>query len=71
MARGNGVIKRVSISPELKGNVIDSFTLMGKGDVIRDYMVDKAGVLFLQYATVAEMIAKTTNILDLVTVELE
>ena len=71
MARGNGVIKRVSISPELKGNVIDSFTLMGKGDVIRDYMVDKAGVLFLQYATAAEMIAKTTNILDLATVELE
>jgi biotin carboxylase len=71
MSRRNGVIKNFAIDRELEGNVIDKFMVLTKGDVIGDYMVDKLGVIFLQYGSMEEMIQKTTNIIDLVSVELE
>jgi len=71
MGRRSGVLKGVKISRELESNVVDRFTILNKGDAIRDWMVDKAGVLFLQYGTMEEMIQKTTNIEAMVSVELE
>jgi len=71
MSRRNGVVKSMNISHELEGNVIDKFVILAKGDVIDDYMVNKAGVVFLQYGCMDEMIQKTTNINNFVSVEVE
>lgn len=71
MGRKNGVIKNIYINHELEGNIRDKFMVLKNGDMIDNYMVDKLGVIFLQYGSMEEMMKKTMAINDLVSVELE
>jgi biotin carboxylase len=71
MSRKNGTIKNINISPELDGNITDEFMILNKGDKIDQYMVNKLAVIFLRYGSMEEMIKKTMNINNLVSVDLE
>lgn len=68
MGYKNGIVKNVEISEKLRENVYDSFIWWKPKDKITNYMVDKLGILFLNYRTREEMISKVERINDLVRV---
>lgn len=68
MGYKSGIVKDIKISDEIKNNIYDSFIWWKPNDKIRDFMLDKLGILFLQYKTREEMIEKTERITELIKV---
>lgn len=68
MGEKNGIVKDVYISPELQSNIYDEFLWWKPGTEITNYMVDKLGILFLEYATYDEMKMKSEHITDYIKV---
>lgn len=68
MGEKNGIVKDVYISPELQGNIYDEFLWWKPGMEITNYMVDKLGILFLEYGSDDEMKEKSEHITDYVKV---
>ncbi|MGN0495452.1 MAG: acetyl-CoA carboxylase biotin carboxylase subunit family protein [Lachnospiraceae bacterium] len=64
MGRRNGIVKDVYISPDIKENIYDEFMWWTPGYAIENYMVDKVGIVFLQFSDYDEMIEKTEHIDD-------
>ena len=62
MGHQNGVVEKVYISPEIRNNIYDEFIWGGTDYVIENYMVDKVGIVFLQFDSYDEMLEKTENI---------
>lgn len=69
MGPKNGVVANVLISEEIKNNIYDSFLWWHEGDTIDNYLVDKLGVVFLKYDSMAEMMAKATRLNEWITVQ--
>ena len=70
MAPGNGKLKDIVIDESLKPNITEKYSWWKSGDVIDNYLVQKFGVLLLEFASLSEMQEKTANIHELVKVEL-
>ena len=71
MGDKNGVVKEIYISDEIKDNIYSEFSWFKKGIRINDYMVDKVGILFLEYKSEAEMLDKVSRINDLIKIVYE
>lgn len=71
MGNKNGIVKNVAIAESIKGNIYGDFTWWKPGYEIKNYLVDKLGILFLRYSTYEEMIYKSERITDLIRVEYE
>ncbi len=71
MARQNGEVDEVIISDELQVNIYDKMMWYQKGDKIENYLVDKLGILFLEYSSEEEMIEKIKNIDKLIKVKIK
>lgn len=65
-----GIIKEICISDEIKDNIYASFMWGGVGTSINNKLVDKVGILFLEYKSQEEMIDKTNRIKELVKVKI-
>lgn len=68
MGEKNGAVKEIYISPELQENIYDKFMWFKPGMNITNYMVDKLGILFLEYSNEDEMKEKSEHITDYVKV---
>lgn len=70
MASREGVVQGVNFSPEIAGNIVKKFLWYKKGEPTGDILYYKAGIVFLQFDTVAEMMEKTSRMTDLIQVSL-
>ncbi|MCR5609671.1 MAG: ATP-grasp domain-containing protein [Lachnospiraceae bacterium] len=64
----NGIIKNIYISEKIRKNIYADFRWSKEGDVIQNHLVDKIGVIFLEFENEDEMIEKSENILNYVKV---
>lgn len=71
MAEKNGIVRDVVIDPAIRDNVYQDFSWWKPGDRIENYLVDKLGILFLEYASEQEMVEKIAQIRQLVRVIIE
>ncbi len=71
MASTNGVVRGVSISDEIRDCVYDQLMWWKPGDHIDHCLVQKLGILQLEYSTREQMLDLTARINQLVRVELE
>lgn len=62
MGNRNGIVKDIYISPQICNNIYDKFMWGGQGYIIENFMVDKVGIVFLEFDNYEEMIEKTENI---------
>lgn len=69
MTNANGIFKQVKILPEVKNNIFDIIFLLKKGDIINDYLTQKAGIAFLKYQSMDEMIQKLTHLNEFIKIE--
>lgn len=60
----NGLVKGIYISPEIAENIYEKFIWGKDGDIIKDYLVDKVGIVFLEFSTREEMLEKTEHIMN-------
>jgi biotin carboxylase len=65
MASSNGKISKIEIAPSIRKNILHKFALRTEGDDIHDFLIDKIGIVFLQFDSMQEMLEKTENIHDL------
>jgi len=71
MAPRNGTVRNVRIAPELHPCICSQMAWWKPGDRIENHLVQKLGILQLQYHSQQQMMAMTHNINSLVQVELE
>ena len=71
MGDHNGKIRNVMIPGELKENIYDSLLWWKPGYEIKNYLVDKLGILMLSYKTREEMLDKTSRLTEIITIEYE
>jgi len=71
MARQNGRIQKVEIADELEKNIYSRIYWWKKGDIVSNYLVDKLGIVFLEYGSEEEMIEKSERIGSLIKVFVE
>jgi hypothetical protein len=71
MSSKNGIVKNVIIDDSLKNNIYDELFWWKKGDVIDNYLVQKLGIVMLNYSSMDEMIEKTNQLNNLIQVEIE
>lgn len=70
MASREGVVQGVSFAPEIEKNVVEKFLWFKKGEPTGDILYYKAGIVFLQFDSVEEMLEKTARMTDLIQVSL-
>ncbi|MCG3665687.1 ATP-grasp domain-containing protein [Aliarcobacter butzleri] len=70
MTNRNGIIKDIIYDESIKGNIIDKLMWWKVGDKIEDCMIYKAGIVFLQYGSLEEMVEKTKNLDKLIKIVL-
>lgn len=71
MGEREGIVKDVYISDEIRNNIYDKFIWGGRGSVITNHLLDKIGILFLEYSSEEEMLDKCRRIQSLVRIEFE
>lgn len=71
MAPRNGIVRNIRIAPLLAPCICDQLLWWKPGDKIENFLVQKLGILQLQYQSQQQMLAMTQNINELVQVELE
>ena len=68
MAPTNGRVQDIIYYPSIQEFIIERFEWWRPGDIIQNYLVDKLGILFLQFPTFEDMRIKTEQMHDLVCV---
>ena len=68
MASREGVVQRVNFALEIEKNIVEKFLWFKKGEPTGDILYYKAGIVFLQFETVQEMLEKTARMTDLIQV---
>lgn len=71
MAERNGIVEDVLIDKTLEKNIYNKIVWWNKGDKIKDYLVDKLGILFLEYESEEEMLDKIARIHELIKVKVK
>lgn len=71
MASRPGRITDVVFDTHIQDKIIDKFMWWKKGDLIDDVMTYKSGIVFLRFATMAEMRDITEQMADLIRIEVE
>lgn len=71
MGKKNGKVKDIYFSPEIQKNIYKSFIWFKPNYEITNFMVDKLGILFLEYETEEEMLDKSNRITNLVKIVYE
>ncbi len=71
MAPHDGRIRDIVFSDEIKDNIYDSVLWWNHGDEVSNYLVQKLGILFLNFQSIEEMNDKTARITELVKVVLD
>lgn len=64
-----GTVKAVTIDKIIQHNIIDKFMWWEKGNEVIDVMTQKFGIVFLKYASLAEMNKKVDKLNELIKVE--
>lgn len=65
-----GQVRDVIFDRSIRDNVIDQLMWWKAGDTVEDFLVQKFGIVFLQFGSMAEMSQKTEKMQDLIRVEL-
>ena len=60
----NGELKGIYISPEIEGNIYGDLIWWENTRRIDNYLVDKVGIVLLEYNDREDMLHKTENIMD-------
>ncbi|MFV1976482.1 MAG: acetyl-CoA carboxylase biotin carboxylase subunit family protein [Candidatus Scalindua sp.] len=71
MSKRNGTIKDVIISDDVKPYIYNNIFWWKAGDIIDNYLAQKAGIVFLQFNTMGEMLETIKRLPDLIQIELE
>lgn len=71
MADREGTVKDVIISDEIKKNIYNSLVWWKPGDIVYNHVIDKQGILFLEYSNREEMLDVVKHIKDYVRVIVE
>lgn len=71
MAPANGRIRSIEIDPRIGENILEKLWLMGPGDTVDNYLVDKMGILLLEFDTMEEMLACSDHMHEYVRVIVE
>jgi biotin carboxylase len=67
----NGILSDIIFDKTIEKNIIKKFIWGKKGDIINDYLIYKAGIVFLKYETKEEMKEKTQKINKLIKLEIK
>ncbi|MCA9003644.1 MAG: ATP-grasp domain-containing protein [Planctomycetaceae bacterium] len=67
----NGIIKNVTVSPEIDHHIIDQMLWWKPGEQIDNHLIQKQGIVFLRFNTLDEMLSKTDRLPDLIHVEMK
>ncbi len=71
MADQNGKIMGLSIASQIREQIQAEWVLKTKNPQIRNYLVDKERILFLEFASEQEMLFKTQQLTDWIRLELD
>ncbi|MDZ5471969.1 ATP-grasp domain-containing protein [Bacillus sp. 31A1R] len=71
MSSKPGRIKDISFDQSIQKNIINKFTWYKKGDIIENVMINKFGIVFLEFEKHEEMMDKTNNLNELIRVEVD
>lgn len=71
MASTEGRVRDVVFAPDLQQNIVEKFLWFSPGDVVDDILHYKAGIVFLQFSSVGEMLEKTSRMTELIQIEME
>ena len=63
-----GRVERISYDNSIKSNMIENFKLGNAGDIIKDHLITKLGIVFLKFGSQQEMIEKTIKMQELIKV---
>ena len=66
MASQEGVIENVIISPSIEKNIIHKMMWWQEGDKVTDHLVDKLGIVFLQFDSQDELLTMSENMQNLI-----
>lgn len=70
LAACNGVFTDIDIDPEIAANVREQIIVAQPGHQVTNYLSERLGVIFLEYASADEMARKTARITELIRVKL-
>ncbi len=71
MSTRNGMIKNIIIDKKIEDNIYDKLIWLQAGDLINNYLADKAGVVLLKYDSMNEMLDKTKSINQFIYMDVE
>lgn len=71
MASREGTVQGVTFAKEITDNVVEKFMWFEKGEPTGDILYYKAGIVFLQFDTVQEMLEKTAHMTEYIRVVLD
>lgn len=70
MAEREGTVSDVVFSPEIQKNIVEKFLWFKSGENTGDPLYYKAGIVFLQFDSIAEMAEKTAKMTNYIRVEM-
>ena len=71
MSSGNGIIKNIFFDKAIQPNIYDKVIWSRKGDIVNNFLIQKLGIILLNFETLEEMKYKISKINKLVFVELK
>jgi biotin carboxylase len=71
MSNKNGIIDDMIICDQIKPNIINEFRMWKKGDKVTNFSKEKFSVIFLKYESYDEMIFKTKNITNFISMVIQ
>lgn len=69
MSAHGGTIARVVIDSEIEKNIVDRVMWWRRGDIVKDVLTSKYGIVFLEFGSNDEMLDKTMRMHELIRVE--
>lgn len=70
MAEREGTVHGVVFAPEIQKNIVEKFLWFKAGEKTGDPLYYKAGIVFLQFDSIAEMAEKTAKMTDYIHIEM-
>lgn len=70
MAERGGTVRDVVFTPEIQKNIVEKFLWFKAGEKTGDPLYYKAGIVFLQFDSIAEMAEKTAKMTDYIHIEM-
>ena len=71
MAPANGRIKSIEIDPCIGAHILEKIWLMRPGDTVENHLLDKMGILLLEFDTMEEMLEASGRMQEYVRVNVE